>query len=70
MHNFQSLNKLSKTSLLVSPVLKLPKCNEMIKRKENWTSNPFFAFDEGYQMRIRVYPARIKEGLNDDVSVD
>ena len=65
------LSELSKTVLLVRPVLKLPKCNEMIKRKENWTSSPFFAFVEGYQMCLKVYPTGIEEyARNNDVSVE
>ena len=67
------LSELSKTVSLVTPVLKLPKCNEMIERKGNWTwiSSPFFAFAEGYQMRLKVYPTGINESVSTrDVSVE
>ena len=65
------LSELSKTVLLVKPVLKLPNYNEIVERKGNWTSSPFFAFAEGYQMCLKVYPAGIQEYASDnDVSVE
>ena len=65
------ISELSKTALLVKPVLKLPNYKEMVKRKGNWTSSPFFAFAEGYQMCLKVYPAGIEEyASNNDVSVE
>ena len=54
------LSELSKTALLVRPVLKLPNFNKLIERKSKWTSDPFFAFDEGYQMCLKVYPTGIE----------
>ena len=65
------LSEMSKTVLLVKPVLKLPKYNKMVERKGNWTSSPFFAFAEGYQMCLKVYPAGIEEYASDKyVSVE
>ena len=67
---FDILNELSKTALLVRPVFKLSDYNKMIQGKENWTSSPFLAFDEGYQMCLKVYPAGIGDGAGSHVSVE
>ena len=67
---FDILSELSKTVLLVRPVFKISDYKEKIKRKENWTSSPFFTFDGGYQMCLKVYPAGIGEGAGDHVSVE
>ena len=45
---YDILSELSKAVLLVRPVFKLSNYQEKIKKKENWTSSPFFAFDGGY----------------------
>ena len=64
------LSELSNNVRLVRPVFKLSNYRRMIERKENWTSSPFFAFDGGYQMCLKVYPAGIREGAGDYVSVE
>ena len=63
------LSELSRTVMLVRPVFKVPDYQGKIKRKENWTSSPFFAFNEGYQMCLKVYPAGIGKGAGDHVSI-
>ena len=40
-----------------------------LKSKEVWYSGPFFAFDEGYQMHLKVYPADECEGTHVSVSL-
>ena len=68
--NMDILSELSESVLLVSPVFKLTEYKEKIKTKEYWTSNPFFAFDGGYQLCLKVYPAGIGQGAGDYVSVE
>ena len=67
---FDILSQLSETVLLVRPVFKISDYKEKIKKKENWTSSPFFAFDGGYQMCLKLYPAGIGQGAGDHVSVE
>ena len=64
------LSELSKNVPLASPVFKLADYKEKINTKENWTSSPFLAFDEGYQLCLKVYPAGIGEGAGSYVSVE
>ena len=41
----------------VAPViLKLSDFSEKLKQKKRWDSSPFFAFEGGYQMRLRIHP--------------
>ena len=63
------LSELSRTVKLVRPIFKVSVYQGKIKRKESWTSSPFFAFNEGYQMCLNVYPAGIGKGAGDHVSV-
>ena len=52
----------------VAPVIfKVSKFSKWVKNKEIWYSNPFFAFEEGYQMYLKVHAA--DEGTHDHVSV-
>ena len=67
---YDILSELSKTILLVKPVFKLSNYQEKIEKKENWTSSPFFAFNGGYQMCLKVYPGGIREGAGDHISVE
>ena len=69
-HNLDILGELSGNVLLVSPLFKLREYQEMIKTKEDWTSSPFLAFDGGYQLCLKVYPAGIGEGAGSHVSVE
>ena len=64
------LSELSRNVQLVRPIFKLSDYRRMIEQKENWTSSPFFAFDGGYQMCLKVYPAGIREGAGNHVSVE
>ena len=64
------LSEFSKSVLLVRPVFKLSNYQEKIKKKENWTSSPFFAFDGGYQMCLKVYPCGIREDVGNHISVE
>ena len=48
------------------------KMSDFAKRKENkeqWYSKPFFAFQQGYQMRLRIYADGYRDGKNTHVSV-
>ena len=69
-HNLDILGELSGNVLLVSPLFKLREYQKMIKTKEDWTSSPFLAFDGGYQLCLKVYPAGIGEGAGSHVSVE
>ena len=68
--NMDLLSELSKNVPLVSPVFKLAHYKEKINTKENWTSSPFLAFDEGYQLCLKVYPAGIGEGAGNYASIE
>ena len=63
------LSELSNNVPLVNPVFKLANFKEKISTKENWTSSPFLAFDGGYQLCLKVYPAGIGRGAGTYVSV-
>ena len=64
------LSELSKTVSLVRPVFKFSGYKKMINNKGSWTSDPFFAFDKGYQMCLKVYPAGIGDASERHVSVE
>ena len=64
------LSALSKNFTLVKPVFKLEDYQEKIKRKEDWTSSPFLAFNGGYQLCLKVYPAGIRKGEGSHISVE
>ena len=63
------LSDLSANFLQVRPAFKLTDYKGKINRKEDWTSSPFLAFDGGYQLCLKVYPAGIGEGAGKYVSV-
>ena len=55
---------------LTAPVtLRMPKVNEMIKNKGQWYSRPFFAFEGGYQMCLKVYTGGYHTGEGTHLSV-
>ena len=61
---------LSKFSGQVAPVIvNMPNFTKKLKDKEVWYSSPFFAFNEGYQMRLKVYPAGVGKGEGTHISV-
>ena len=68
--NMDLLSELSKKFTLVRPVFKLADYKEKIKGKEDWTSSPFLAFDGGYQLCLKVYPAGIGRGAGSHISVE
>ena len=54
----------------VSPVtFKITRFSQWLKSKSMWCSSPFFAFNEGYQMSLRVDSAGDGEGEGTHVSV-
>ena len=54
----------------VAPVtFKVTHFSQWLKSKEVWYSGPFFAFDGGYQMHLKVYPADECEGTHVSVSL-
>ena len=57
-------------SYQVAPVsCKVAKFSHWLKGKAEWTSSPFFAFDEGYQMYLIVYVAGYGKDEGTHVSV-
>ena len=55
----------------IAPVtFKFTHFSQWLKSKEVWYSGPFFAFDEGYQMHLKVYPADKTEGTHVSVYLD
>ena len=55
---------------LVAPVtLAISKFTEKIKYSEEWYSNPFLAFEGGYQLCLKVYAAGVGDGKGTHVSV-
>ena len=49
----------------VAPVtFKVTHFSKWLKSKEMWYSGPFFAFDEGYQMHLKVYPTDETDGTH------
>ena len=67
---FYILSELSKTVSLVRPVFKFSGYKKMMDKKGSWISDPFFAFDKGYQMCLKVYPAGIGDASEQHVSVE
>ena len=54
----------------VAPItIKVPKFSYWLESKEEYYSNPFFAFEGGYQMSLRVYAAGNGNGEGTHVSV-
>ena len=54
----------------VAPVIfKITKFTQWLKSKSVWYSSPFFAFEEGYQMYLRVYAAGYGDSEGTHVSV-
>jgi len=52
---YQTLNQLSSCSNQVAPViLKMSNVSEKMKNKEEWFSEPFFAFKGGYKLLIKT----------------
>ena len=50
-------------------ILVMPNFTEKMKYEKRWYSIPFFAFNEGYQMRLRVDAAGYADGEGTHVSV-
>ena len=69
-HSVDILDELSGNVPLVRPVFKLAHYKEKIKTKENWTSSPFLAFDGGYQLCLKVYPAGIGGDAGSYISIE
>ena len=60
----------SEVSVQISPViLKMSDFSKLMKSKQIWHSNSFFAFQEGYQMRLGVSATGSNEGEGTHVSV-
>ena len=60
----------SELSNQVAPVIaKMSGFTMKVRNKEKWYSNPFFAFEEGYQMCLKVYAAGYGYGKGTHVSV-
>ena len=54
----------------VMPVaFKLRNFSKLLKNKDEWYSSPFFAFSQGYQMCLDVFPAGHGDGKGTHVSV-
>ena len=54
----------------IAPVtLTMPSLSEQIKNKEQWYSDPFFAFEGGYQMCLKVYAGGYHTGEGTHLSV-
>ena len=54
----------------ITPVdFKLSKFSQWLKNKEEWYSSPFFAFEGGYQMCLKVFAAGYGDGEGTHVSV-
>ena len=60
----------SELSNQVAPVIvRMSSLTEKVRNKEEWYSSPFFAFDGGYLMGLRVYAAGNGDGKGTHVSV-
>ena len=60
----------SELSNQVAPVIaKMSGFTMKVRNKEKWYSSPFFAFEEGYQMCLKVYAAGYGDGNGAHVSV-
>ena len=65
-----SYEGVEEASYQVTPVsFKITKFSQWFKNNKEWYSNPFFAFDGGYQMCLKVYAAGNDDGEGTHVSV-
>ena len=68
---FRVQEKSKKPQYQIAPVsFKLTKCSRWVKSNKEWYSGPFFAFNGGYQMCLKVVVAGYGEGEGTHVSVD
>ena len=65
--NFLLTSELS--SQLAPVIVKMSTFAKKVRDKEEWYSTPFFAFEKGYQMCLKVYAAGHDEGEGTHVSV-
>ena len=54
---------------VVPVILEVFNLSEIIKNKQEWHSDPFFAFEGGYKIYLKVYPAGNKSGEDGHISV-
>ena len=66
--SYNDANPLIPCNQTASVTLKMPNLSEKINNKEQWYSSPFFAFDGGYQMCLKVYATSCDIG--EDISVN
>ena len=67
--SYNDTNPLIPCNQTVPVTLNMPNVNEKIKNKEQWYSSPFFAFEEGYQMCLKVYATGYDPGEGTHLSV-
>ena len=60
--SYDDVNPLIPCNQIAPVTLKISNLSEKINNKEQWYSSPFFAFDGGYQMCLKVYAASYYTG--------
>ena len=67
--SYNDANPLIPCNQTAPVTLKMSNLSEKINNKEQWYSSPFFAFDGGYQMCLKVYAAGHDTGEGTHLSV-